>query len=519
MTVFVEPLGDIAGLADGREVVFEIGVVRENHAGSGMVTPRRVSVSPVNGVLTTPSLDPGPARVCIAFEWFDITIPDASGSQRLWPVIKDSVPYEPPVVSLVKQYRDEVVSAKDGVQESLEYYGGVLTGLTDRAEDAADRAEAAADRAEAAEGGGSGVPAGGWPLSSLAQEVIDEFGGGVTLPIGLADLSSGVQTSLGKAESASQPGHKHDAADINTGTMLVAHGGTGRSTFAANSYLRGDGQFVVKSDSFETVRANIGAVATDDSRLSDARTPKAHTHSGADITAIIDTEDGPVEVNMDIVASTIGSMIQTLDEKAPLDSPVFTGRVEMTDVKITGGSPGVGKVFTSDGSGVGSWQPGGASGLKVTGPYLAGSPNSVGPVVDPAQTNSTPYSNVLMGSGSNTTSNASVAVGQGASVGGQGGIAIGDDARVGGGAGGATAVGRYTRANHGSSTALGANATTTKMNQVMLGTNLQVVTIPNKAEIGEGTTMATLSTRLTGGKAELVVQFATGSLIVLATQP
>lgn len=510
MTVFVEPLGDIAGLADGREVVFEVGVVRENHAGTGMVTPRRVSVRPAGGVLTTPELDPGPARVCIAFEWFDIVIPNESGQQRLWPLIKDSVPYEPPVVSLVKQYRDEVVSAKEGVQESLEYYGGVLTGLT-------DRAEAAADRAEAAEGGGgSGVPSGGWPLSSLAQEVIDEFGGGVALPIELADLSPEVQVSLELAESASQPGHKHDAADINTGTMLVAHGGTGRSTFAANSYLRGDGQFVVKSDSFETVRANIGAVADDDPRLTDARTPTTHSHTGAEVTAIIDTEDGPVTVDMDIVASTMGAIVEMIRDKASTDSPVFTGRVEMIGLKITGGDPGVGKVLTSDGSGVGTWQSAGASGMKVTGPYQAGAPNSVGPVVDPSQTNSTPYGNVLIGSEAGTNSNVVVAVGQGASVGAQGGTAVGNDARVGGGAGGATAVGRFTRANHGSSTALGANATTTKMNQVMLGTNLQVVTIPNKAEIGDGSTMVTLSTRLTGGKAELIATLPSGKIVSLA---
>lgn len=503
MTVFVEPLGDIAGLADGREVVFEIGVVRENHAGTGMVTPRRVPVLPVGGVLTTPELDPGPARVCIAFEWFDIVIPNESEPQRLWPVIKDSVPYEPPVVSLVKEYRDEMVATKEDVETSLQHYGGVLTDLT-------DRAEAAADRAEAAEGGGSGVPSGGWPLSSLAQEVLDEFGGGVALPIGLADLSPEVQDSLELAESASQPGHRHDAADITTGTMLVAQGGTGRSTFAANSYLRGDGQFVVKADSFETVRENIGAVATTDPRLTDARTPKAHTHSGADVTATIDTEDGPVEVDMNIVASTIGSMVQTLDQKAPLDSPVFTGPVEAPSVKITGGAPGAGKVLTSDADGAGTWQTASGSG----GIAWAVSNTSALSNATPTVSSSTGGGIALGYSAVSGGFDRDIALGPRAQTSGQGSIALGDNARATGNQ--SLSVGRAAWASHGASSAFGTAATTTKTNQVMLGTSSQTVTMPGKAEIGEGSTMVTLSTRLTGGKAELIATLPSGKIVSLA---
>ena len=435
MTVFVEPLGDIAGLADGREVVFEIGVVRENHAGTGMVTPRRVSVHPVGGVLTTPDLDPGPARVCIAFEWFDIVIPDESGSQRLWPLIEDAVPYEPPVVSLVKEYRDEVVSTKTAVEASLEHYGGVITSLTDRAEDAADRAESAADRAEAAEGGGgSGVPSGGWPLSSLAQEVLDEFGGGVSLPISLEGLSAGVKDSLAKADSA---------------------------------------------------------VQSDDPRLTNARTPTAHEHTIVDVEYLSDA----------------------LDSKAPKSNPTFTGAITTPGLKVTAGA-GAGKVLTSDSGGVATWETPASGGGSNPAVVLTGP--TVGSPAGAASADS--HSSVVIGNGAKATGFQSTVVGNAAGYNGtaERSTAFGHQARA---AYYGTAIGPSSWAQHSESTALGTAATTTKANQLMLGKPTQVVTMPGKVEIGDGTTMVTLSTRLTGGKAELIAQFATGSPVVIATQP
>ncbi|MFI8660716.1 hypothetical protein ACIGKR_12060 [Rhodococcus qingshengii] len=387
-----------------------------------------MSVRPAGGVLTTPDLDPGPARVCIAFEWFDIVIPDASGSQRLWPLIKDSVPYEPPVVSLVKQYRDEMVSTKAAVETSLEHYGGVLTGL-------AERAEAAADRAEEAEGGGgSGVPSGGWPLSSLAQEVIDEFGGGVTLPIGLGDLSDGVKASLAKADSS---------------------------------------------------------VQGDDARLTNARTPTAHEHTIANVEYLSDA----------------------LDSKAPKNNPTFTGTVTTPTVKVTTGA-GTGKVLTSNADGVATWETPAAGGgsnpaIALTGP-------TVGSPAGAASADS--HSSVVIGNGAKATGFQSTIVGNSAGYNGtaERSTAFGHQARA---AYYGTSIGPNAWAQHSESTALGASSSTTKANQVMLGRATETVTMPGKAEIGTGTAMVTLSTRITGGKAELVAQFATGSPIVIATQP
>lgn len=45
-----------------------------------------------------------------------------------------------------------------------------------------------------------------------------------------------------------------------------------------------------------------------------------------------------------------------LSDKAPLASPTFTGTVTTPAMKITGGVPGIGKVWTSDADGDGSWE-------------------------------------------------------------------------------------------------------------------------------------------------------------------
>lgn len=53
----------------------------------------------------------------------------------------------------------------------------------------------------------------------------------------------------------------------------------------------------------------------------------------------------------------ISTATQTaLDLKAPLASPTFTGNVTVPTIKITGGSPGLGKVLTSDADGDGTWE-------------------------------------------------------------------------------------------------------------------------------------------------------------------
>lgn len=87
MTVISEPIQNIAGLGERQKVRFTVPVVRESSDSNALVTTRVHEVAPVNGVLTTPDLDPGPARVWIGADEYDITVPDSSTPVRLWPLI------------------------------------------------------------------------------------------------------------------------------------------------------------------------------------------------------------------------------------------------------------------------------------------------------------------------------------------------------------------------------------------------------------------------------------------------
>ncbi|WP_213572474.1 hypothetical protein [Rhodococcus sp. USK13] len=93
MTVFSEPVADIAGADDTTMFVFYRESLSENAAGNGIATSNRVRIKPVDGVLTTPPLEPGPAKV----EWngkkYDVVIPDSPTPVRLWPQIQN---YNPP---------------------------------------------------------------------------------------------------------------------------------------------------------------------------------------------------------------------------------------------------------------------------------------------------------------------------------------------------------------------------------------------------------------------------------------
>ena len=95
MTVISEPIQNIAGLGERQKVRFTVPVVRESVDNNALVTTRVHEVAPVNGVLTTPDLDPGPAKVWIGADEYDITVPDSSTPVRLWPLIDAGMPTPP----------------------------------------------------------------------------------------------------------------------------------------------------------------------------------------------------------------------------------------------------------------------------------------------------------------------------------------------------------------------------------------------------------------------------------------
>lgn len=67
------------------------------------------------------------------------------------------------------------------------------------------------------------------------------------------------------------------------------------------------------------------------------------------------------------------ALASSLALKAPLASPVFTGTAETPALKVTGGSPGAGKLLTSDASGNATWQSPVSTAQPYSEAYVAGS--------------------------------------------------------------------------------------------------------------------------------------------------
>ena len=66
------------------------------------------------------------------------------------------------------------------------------------------------------------------------------------------------------------------------------------------------------------------------------------------------------------VVADITGLQGDLDAKANLASPTFTGTLTADTVKITGGTPGAGKVLTSDADGDATWQDASPAGIQAT---------------------------------------------------------------------------------------------------------------------------------------------------------
>ncbi|MBW4813354.1 hypothetical protein [Rhodococcus qingshengii] len=156
MSVITEDFRRLDGVApfpdDLAFVYFTVPRRRENAAGTWVVVPVEVKCRLVAGKLTSPNLDPGEATVRIGPHGptYKIIIPATDA--RLWDLIEMYEPADPPVVSLVKQYLEDMLETRDDIDASLAEYSVTLTDLRDSSLLAEFRAQQAADRAEAAEG-------------------------------------------------------------------------------------------------------------------------------------------------------------------------------------------------------------------------------------------------------------------------------------------------------------------------------------------------------------------------------
>lgn len=137
--------------------------------------------------------------------------------------------------------------------------------------------------------------------------------------------------------------HQHSAADITSGTLVVARGGTGLATVPVGAYLVGNGTSALQAKTAADVLTDIGAAA------------KQHSHPISDINGLqtaLDSKTTPAAVAAQIQAAVSGLIngapgaLDTLKELADAmgDDPNFAttvtnalaGKLSMSGGTMTG---------------------------------------------------------------------------------------------------------------------------------------------------------------------------------------
>lgn len=129
MTVIVESIDSIAGADSSTVFQFSSPIVRDSSGDNALITTISVQVKPIDGVLTTPDLDPGPATVQVGVTPFAITIPASPTPIRLWPLIQAALPVPPAEVSTA--VRDGGGAARIQVMTAAEYTALVAASTPD----------------------------------------------------------------------------------------------------------------------------------------------------------------------------------------------------------------------------------------------------------------------------------------------------------------------------------------------------------------------------------------------------
>lgn len=299
MTVLTATFDTVALGADSGSVEFFCVPVRTSSGNTSIITQTPVIVSLVNGTITTPSLDPGPAKVRMNIgtwrDTYDIVIPQL-GPTGLVPLLEQ---YAQPVPS--------VVSSAWTAEQAAQAAAGLSTY---NAQAAAAAATAAAQSAATAAG-----VAGVGPATSSTPGLIQltgALGGTATSPTvpGLALLAP-------------------IASPTFTGTPVMPALHFTAGTVASGNVMTSDGSGNITLQPIATVPLATSSVP------------------------------GLIQLTGPFGGTATAPTIPILSTLAPLNTPTFTGTVTLASILITGGtqSPGTAKVLTSDSAGYGTWQP------------------------------------------------------------------------------------------------------------------------------------------------------------------
>ncbi|MBM4525195.1 hypothetical protein GS462_11310 [Rhodococcus hoagii] len=148
MAIISQAVTDIAGADDNTQFLFyRDEPLSPSAQGDTILTWTDVPVRPVDGVLTTPDLAPGPAKVKWNGHTYDIVIPaNVTGSLKLWPLIKDYLPQPPAVISEVAAMLRQILTTRDEVDAFVQWLGyEILPQIAEHASDALASAELAGE--------------------------------------------------------------------------------------------------------------------------------------------------------------------------------------------------------------------------------------------------------------------------------------------------------------------------------------------------------------------------------------
>lgn len=324
MSVIVtEDFTDIGLTNDDVTVEFAGIPIRPKSSETGLITAKPVVVRTVNGKVTSPSLDGGPARIRVsAGSWvqaYDVVLPD-TGSVRLRTLIENYVVYEPPVVSLVKQYLDETRQIRDNALEIV-----ATPGPQGQKGDKGDRGDVGpkgdkGDRGETGPKGDTGAdstvpgPPGIQGERGLKGDK-GETGADSTVPGPKGD--QGVVGPRGeKGDTGADsvvPGPKGDKGD---------KGDTGNQGIQG---IQGD----------PGPKGDPGDVSNDDPRLTNARPPTAHSHSVADVTGLQGALDGKAPTSHTHTEAQVTGLTAKLATKADLDGAGKVLAAQLPAVALT----------------------------------------------------------------------------------------------------------------------------------------------------------------------------------------
>lgn len=361
MTVITGKFTDITSVNDAGIVEFFVDPVRSNYLGTKIITPKIARIPLVAGAFTSPDLEPGIAKIRITIgTWrqsYVINIP-TTGPVQLDDLLDQYTVEEPAVVSKA--------------------WGAAIA-----ASDARDQAVAAAAA-----------------LVGVSAPTADNLSGATT--VGRAVMKAADAAAARTATGAAATSHTHTTSDItNLPTALAAKadlvGGLiptsqlpsvsiGETFPAATqaamlALVAQPGDTAIRSDTSPTsvwmLRASPAATLGNWFNLSSAVTGAVTTVNGQTGAVVLGKTDIGLS-NVDNVAD-VNKPVSTaqqsaLDLKANKASPTFTGTlgadtvtvvgtVTSTALRVTGGTPAIGEVWTAtDSLGNGSWQMPAASG-------------------------------------------------------------------------------------------------------------------------------------------------------------